>query len=67
MTSWNQKYFCKGNLYFITDYQPGRNPDGVKAIRESVLHLVEFEAISRAVPSNDRTLSIASEALYEFN
>jgi hypothetical protein len=41
-------------------------PIAVKPLRESVVHVVEFDVISRDVPSNARTLTIASDALYEF-
>jgi hypothetical protein len=41
-------------------------PIAVKAHRESVVHVVEFEAIARDIPTNDRVLTIASQALYQF-
>ena len=41
-------------------------PIAVKAFRESVVHVVEFEAISRAASSSTVNLAIASVALYEF-
>jgi hypothetical protein len=41
-------------------------PIAVKAHRQSVVHVVEFAAISREVLSNERMLTIASQALYEF-
>jgi len=34
-------------------------PIAVKAHRPSVVHVVEFRALSREVPSNDRMLTIA--------
>jgi hypothetical protein len=41
-------------------------PLAVKPLRQSVVHVVEFNAITRDVPTSARTLTIASDALYEF-
>ena len=41
-------------------------PMAVKPLRQSVVHVVEFEAISRSAAPSTTTLTIASDALYQF-
>jgi hypothetical protein len=41
-------------------------PMAVKPLRQSVVHVVEFDAISRGTAPSTTALTIASDALYEF-